>query len=717
MKITGKHNNSCRYSTLWRVIRGYNTAESMGYRALGYRTAGYRAIGLGGMLICLLSTGSRADDLAYLELSLEQLLDVPVTGSTLTEETLKTVPAAVSVFTREHIDRLGMDYLYELLNLVPGFQFDRNASNGLAYTYSARGRRTTQQSLEVLLLIDGKVVNDPRAGSPDISLPLYPVSRIERLEVIRGPGSAIYGSSAFTGVINIVTRRQQRNVALAFGSQQRRQLEGAWSDTLNGWDTDAFIHAYKDNGEDYVVPDSFSGKPLETSDPREQFAADLKLKQGKTNFSFSFSRAEATDFYQSENTANDYNASDREFWLAAFDQGFEWLPDTESQVALSYQQFSYDFKLYLTGPGALLRASSPPSAEPFKGDASLAGDSWRFTFSNDWSINEQSSAQWGLEWAQNRETEANALANFDLVQVVKRQYPVAYYGEPGKEFPIGTEESRSNLGAYVQYLRNLRESTRLTLGGRYDDYDDLDGRFSPRLGLVEQLSQVYSLKLLYGEAFRAPTLAETDLINNPVLFGNPDLNHEVVKTWDLILMGNWKATSLSLGVFENNYEHPIEIIYVGAARTYRNGEGEKSQGMEAEWTQEFTDHWSLRTTYTYMDLPSNAFREASNTGSFEINYAEEKWNWNLLGFYQDDRETPTTVARTPTTTITGEHTLDSFWMLNTRWSYHFDAGYELELQLKNITDEDAATPAESLDKLEGIPNRGRELSVGIEWQF
>ncbi|MDZ4261918.1 MAG: TonB-dependent receptor plug domain-containing protein, partial [Pseudomonadota bacterium] len=180
--------------------------------------------------LCLLASLSHADqDLAYLDLSLEQLLHVPVTGSTLTEETLKTVPAAVSVFTREQIDRLGVDYLYELLNLVPGFQFNRNASNGAAYTYSARGRRSTQQSLEVLLLIDGHVVNDPRAGSPDITLPLYPLARIERLEVIRGPGSAIYGSSAFNGVINIVTRKQQKSFALAYGSQQRRQLESLWS--------------------------------------------------------------------------------------------------------------------------------------------------------------------------------------------------------------------------------------------------------------------------------------------------------------------------------------------------------------------------------------------------------------------------------------------------------------------------------------------------------
>ena len=660
--------------------------------------------------LCLLASLSHAnEDLAYLDLSLEQLLNVPVTGSTLTEETLKTVPAAVSVFTREQIDRLGVDYLYELLNLVPGFQFNRNASNGAAYTYSARGRRSTQQSLEVLLLIDGHVVNDPRAGSPDITLPLYPLARIERLEVIRGPGSAIYGSSAFNGVINIVTRKQQKSFALAYGSQQRRQLHSLWSAKAGDWMLDGFIHAYKDNGDEFVLPDSFSKQPIATRDPRQQSGADLALSRAETQIHISYNRLNTEDFYQSDNTANGYNANERQWWHLALDQGFTWLPNTQSKVSLSYQQFTYDFDLYLTGPGQLLGASNPRSAEPFKGDARLAGDSWRFTFTNDWTIDDQSSTQWGAQWARHEETDASALGNFDLIQLSQGRPPITYYGDQGKMFPIGTEDSQSNVGMFVQYLRNLRESTRLTLGGRYDDYAELAGRFSPRLGLVEQLNQTYSLKLLYGEAFRAPTLAEIGLINNPLLFGNLDLNHEIVKTWDLILMGNWKATNLSVGVFENRYEHPIETVFVGAARTYRNGPEEKSQGVEVEWAQELSNHWSLRSTYTYMDLPASAFREAAQIGSFEINYASEKWNWNLLGFYQDERQTPITP--------TSQQTLDDFWMLNTQWRYQFSAGYELKLQVKNITDEAAATPAQSLGKLDGIPNRGRELSAEVEWRF
>lgn len=662
------------------------------------------------VLLCLLAKISHADeDFTYLDLSLEQLMNTPVTGSTLTEESLKTVPAAASVFTHEQIERLGVDYLYELLNLVPGFQFNRNASNGVAYTYSARGRRSSQQSLEVLLLIDGHVVNDPRAGSPDITLPLYPLARVERLEIIRGPGSAIYGSSAFNGVINIVTRKQQKSLALAYGSHQRRQLESLWSAQRDDWALDSFIHVYQDNGDEFVLPDSFSRQPIITHDPRRQLSADLALTRGQTHLALSYSRTETADFYQSENTANDYNASERQLWHLALDQSFSWLPNTQSKLSLSYQQFIYDFDLYLTGPGQLLGASNPRSAEPFKGSARLASDSWRFTLSNDWAIDDYSSAQWGLQLARNDETDASAHANFDLEQLTQGRFPITYYGEPGKAFPLGAEKSQDNIGVYAQYLRNLRESTRLTLGGRYDEYPDITGRFSPRLGLVEQLSDTYSLKLLYGEAFRAPSLTETGLMNNPLLFGNPDLTHEIVKTWDLILMANWQTTSLSAGLFQNRYQQPIETVFAGGARTYKNGSVEQSHGLEVEWLQELSSNWSLRTSYTRMNLPDTAFREAEQLGSVEINYSGSGWNWNLVGFYQDQRQNPITNTQL--------QTLDDFWVLNSEWRYTFAQGYDLNLQLKNLTNSDYATPSQGAERAGGIPNRGREVSVGVEWRF
>lgn len=659
--------------------------------------------------LCLVGSCSSAEDLSYLELSLEQLMDTPVTGSTLTEESLKTVPAAVSVFTHEHIQRLGIDYLYELLNLVPGFQFNRNGNTGLAYTYSARGRRTTQVSLEVLLLIDGKVFNDPRAGSPDVTLPLYPLAQVERVEVIRGPGSALYGSSAFTGVINIVTRKQQKVLALGLGSQQRRALDLLWGQQGDDWQADAYVHAYDDQGESLSIRDSFNNTPLDSSDPRRLFNLDTGVRRGLTQVDLSYYRGESSDFYISENTANGFNDHQRSLWNLSLDQGFEWSPVVKSNLSLSYQKFTFELAAYAQGPGALVAVSSPSSAEPLMANATQAGESLRLAFTSDWTIDDRSSAQWGLQSARHEETKARAYTNFDLEQLIKRQFPIRYFGDMEHSQPVGLLESQSNSGIYAQYIRNLRDSTRITLGGRYDDYPDIEGRFSPRLGVVEQLNEFYSLKLLYGEAFRAPTLAETAFINNPTLIGNPDLKHEIVKTWDLIAMANWPTTNISLGFFQNRYEQPIMTGFIDNRRTYVNGTSEQSEGVELEWRQDISTRWSLRSSYTHMNLPATAFREAEATASAEINYAAGRWNWNLSGFYQDRRAAPVTG--------TSQRLLDSFVIVNSQLRYRFDEAYTLSVQIKNLANSDYATPTQGLGKPDGIPNRGREVTAEIEWRF
>jgi outer membrane receptor protein involved in Fe transport len=660
-------------------------------------------------LLCLLSLGAHADEFAYLELSLEQLLETPVTGSTLTEESIKTVPAAVSVFTHEHIERLGVDYLHELLGLVPGFQFNRNANSGLAYSYSARGRRTTHVSLEVLLLVDGKVFNDPRGGSPDVTMPLFPLVQVERVEVIRGPGSAVYGSSAFTGVINIVTRKQQKSVAVGVGSEARRALDVLWSHAGESWQADAYVHAYEDRGQALTITDSFNHLPLDSDDPRRLLNVDLGLRRGKTQIDLTYYRGESEDFYLSENTANGVNDHARELWNLSVDQGFEWTPDIKSNLSVSYQQFTFALEGFVQGPGALAAVSVPSSNEPFRIQATQAGESYRLAYTTDWSIDELSSAQWGIQAAHHEEIKARAYTNYNLLQLIQQQFPITYYGDMSERTPLGISGSQSTTGIHGQYIRSLRDSTRLTIGGRYDDYSDVDARFSPRLALVEQLNEIYSLKLLYGEAFRAPTLAETAFINNPTLLGNPDLKHEIVKTWDLIVMGNWQKTSLSAGLFQSHYEHPIMTGFIGNRRTYVNGESERSEGLELEWLQKLSDHWSLRSTYTHMNLPMTAFREAESLASFEINYAAQRWNWNLSGVYQDEHQAPVSA--------TTQVTLDDFWLLNTQWRYRFEGGYDISLQIKNLTDENYATPAQGLGKLDGVPGRGRELTAEIQWRW
>ena len=103
------------------------------------------------LLMAPLIASSNVFSSDYFELSLDELLQVRITGSTLRDESYKTVPSPVTVFERKEIDNLGVDYLYELINLVPGYQFNRNADSPSGYTMSSRGRRNSSEAREILL--------------------------------------------------------------------------------------------------------------------------------------------------------------------------------------------------------------------------------------------------------------------------------------------------------------------------------------------------------------------------------------------------------------------------------------------------------------------------------------------------------------------------------------------------------------------------------------
>lgn len=663
-----------------------------------------RALTLAALCACA-QVYAKDDD--YLDMELEQLLQLPVTGSTLRDESLTTVPSAVTVFTHDQLERLGIDYLYELLNLVPGYQFDRNSDNPTNYTFSSRGRRNSSQAREVLVIFDGRPFASPRTGAIDIFSPFVPLEQIERVEVIRGPGSALYGSSAFNGVINIVTRTGQNMAKLELGEDDRRRLSANLSGNLGDWSSNLFTRAYEDSGQNFQVQDSFTKASLATNDPRKVFMVDGALKKNETQFRLAYQHTEGDDFFALGNTQNGFNSAVYNFKQFSVDQGFHFFDAVKTDVYLGYLESQQNIHVALRGPGALLNISQPASSDPLLTNAILSGDSYNLRVTNDWTINEGESALLGVEWKRESETNAYIYNNYDLKELIQHQFPIHYYGDLSHTTPIGTYGSQESIGIYSQYLRDLTKNTRLTLGLRYDDYDSVGDHLSPRLGLVHQFNEAQTLKLLYGEAYRAPSLGETGIINNPVVLGNPNLSYEVVKTWDLIWMLHVNNTNLSVGGFSNTYKNPILAGLAGTIRTYVNGNDEHSDGMEVELQQHLTQQWSVRATYTnFFNLPQSAYREAKQLGSLEINFNQAPWNWNLLAYHQGARETQSANS------TFGE--LDSFVVFNSKLRYSFKQGYNLSLQIKNVSDLDYATPSQNASIVNGVPNRGRETSLIFE---
>ena len=143
-----------------------------------------------------------------LNLSIQELMDIKISGSTLTDESILTVPSSVTVFTQADIRQLGVNRLTQLANFVPGFQSYRSDESGVQEMVSNRGRRLGAAGREILVLLDGTRLNNDYNGGAFANIPYITLANVERVEFIRGPGSAIHGANAALAVINIITQKK-----------------------------------------------------------------------------------------------------------------------------------------------------------------------------------------------------------------------------------------------------------------------------------------------------------------------------------------------------------------------------------------------------------------------------------------------------------------------------------------------------------------------------
>lgn len=235
---------------------------------------------------------SNAADL--LSLSLEDLMQIKVVSSTLTEKNLRTVPSSVTVFTNTQISAMGIDYLDELLNFVPGFQAFRQADSGGEYYHTSRGGRSGTSSREVLILIDGKRINAEFAAG---SVHMISLKNIEKIEIIRGLGSAIYGSNAFLGVINITTVKNKSMLALLAGSNNRTQAQLFKTAQLGDWNLDFFGDVYRDKGQKYLIENPSTHAPYQSRDPIDGYDVDVKFGSENSQLSLTYFSRNAQDFF------------------------------------------------------------------------------------------------------------------------------------------------------------------------------------------------------------------------------------------------------------------------------------------------------------------------------------------------------------------------------------------------------------------------------------
>ncbi len=666
----------------------------------------------------LLPTSTVAENTVKLEdlhkMSLDELMQVKITGSTRTPEDLRTVPSAVTVFTQTEIKLLGINTLDELVNLVPGFQAFRSSGASVISPFSSRVTKLGTKSAEILVIVDGQRFRDPRTGGCSAIVSKIPLQLIERIEFIRGPGAAAYGSNAMMGVINIVTVSGVNELNVSYGSFNRQRASLQASRSKGELKVDLSCLFETDDGDDYRVQDTFSPNQINTDDPRELASLSAAISWNNTKLSLKHYQTSMENFYIQARLSNGFNLRNTKFSSLSLKQSFDWR-STKSFFWLGYTRTRTDLAGQLSGPGDLTAISNPSSDDALFARVEYVGfNEVRAQWHSDLDISNRGDLQLGIEIRHLTSPEVVAKNNFDMGDLATGNYPIRYYGTMLATTMIQEESSRDILGIYSQYQNLLFERTHFTIGLRFDDFSGIASNLSTRVGLVQELNNHHSIKLLYGEAFRAPTADELNIQNNPVLLGNPDLKPETVKSWDIIWMGQWSHSRVSLGYFENWFDNSIRKINVGngTVQQYSNWHLDPTKGFEFEITHEINGNWLMRASFAQItEKPDIAFREANQMASLMANFQKGKWNANLVTVVNGERET---LNRDD---FNNRIILDDYWQVFGMLRYDITKNLLGYVQAKNLIDENYQTPAEPATLTEGIPNRGREMIAGLIWKF
>lgn len=479
---------------------------------------------------------------------------------------LSEAPASAYVVTARDIERYGYRTLSEALQSVPGVYVtnDRNYS----YIWVRGFGRPGDYNSRVLVLVNGHRVNDNLYGftSPDHAFPLD-IKSVERIEVIKGPGSALYGDNALLGVINVVTKTPSgapgAQVNLEAGSYGTLKEFVSLAHRLpNGLDVYVGGSHRRMNGQNLSYPEfaAVNGGVAQGVDGEEDYDVYLSVaKSGLILHGNVGSRTKqiptgswGTRFNDPGNETTDFPG----FVEVKVDQTV----GAGSQVVGRAYYDWYHYRANLSYDNA-----TPPPAVIVNRD--LAREAWvgeelrvRFTpFGPDHALT------LGEEFEKNlRGLQVNYDADPFLVRVDDNRTPYRW-------------------ALFAQQEWTPRPAMGITLGLRYDAYESWGKAINPRVAAVVQVGEQDTVKLLYGTAFRAPTPYEMFWADFSTSKPNPSLQPEHIRTAELVWQRRIRDTGeITVGAFESRINRLISSVTdpLDGLAQYINKERISSRGIE-----------------------------------------------------------------------------------------------------------------------------------------
>jgi len=483
-----------------------------------------------------------------------------VVTATTFQQTIKETPASVTVITAEDIARYGYRTVTEILQGVTGFYSNSDGN----YEYlGVRGMNILgDYSTRVLILVDGNTTNDPIYGSGYVGNELgVDVDAIKRIEIVLGPGSALYGTHAMFAVVNIITKNGEDvrggSVGVGYGSWDSKEWKAGYGQKLdNGVDFNLEGSGVLTNGPNYYFP--VYADPS-TNNGWENGAAYEDAYKVLAKLSWSGLSLEGGFNWRLSGVPND--SEDSQYFLPIFNNNQSNTVDQGSFAEARYKlslsptldvSFKADFRHYnwtgqyygavLQGDGVTLDTNEYVDYADSDSVGAAAQVDWQ-PFDGDWLTG-------GLETVNDYRLQTGNLT-LDL-------------DNGGNDIPA--VESLNDLkvsSAFAQDIYKPVDAVTLILGGRYDYYSSTGGTFNPRVGLLYSFLDDNTIKLLYGRAFNAPT--DYNLVTDQ---GLASVSPEALATWEAVYELEVAPVTLSLSGFQTTVSGLITGTYINSGLNY-----------------------------------------------------------------------------------------------------------------------------------------------------
>ena len=629
-------------------------------------------------------------------------------------QTVSRSPAIMSVITARQIRQMGARTLSDILEMVPGFDITMN-KNGTR-EIGVRGVLLTDSS-KVKILIDGHSINEPATGGATWIFDSLVVDNAKRIEIIRGPGSALYGQNAFLAVINVITKDtddidgfQLTTGGGSFDTQNHNILFGKEykdlkvSGFLDYFDTEGFSKKIE---EDIISTDPTSLAPGRSQNEKERTDLNLKLSYKNLEINSKYMNREKEGYL-----GFDLALSDDTTWY-----------DTYAFIELNYnlklsEKFNITPKAYYDYYNSDSWVESRPDGfssgtypDGIKAVTRYKEQTLGFETQFNYNLFEGNELTFGLQYEWIHQGDIHYGTNIHPIT----NAPLSSFTDFTHDLPFTRKVTRHIYAFYLQDEWSITEDIDFTAGVRHDRFTRFEGTTNPRFGMIWRFIEDANLKLLFATAFRAPNFNEMFFVNNPVEIGNPNLDPEKINTFEAGLDYNFTDHIRgNLNYFYNRIRDRIQKDSQTPSQDQNQG-GARIKGVEAELKAEWENNNYAYANYTFQDAEETRMRNRLafvpvHKANFGVNVGFWKYaNANLNTFVSGPRprEDGDTRRDLPS------YTLSNFTLIGK----NFINNFEVRGSVYNLFDKSFDDPSPKDTVPTDYPQQGISFRIELQYKY